>query len=195
MRFALAALALLPVAALAEITITGPSASEYWVQYTSNTITWTYSSGDPSPIDIVVFNEHNVTLDGNFSIAQYVDVSTQSFTVTNVTLVVGDDYAVQFVSPLNHSVIYATSQYFSLMAPGTKAAPTSAAASASASASGSGTASGSAASGTSPSTSSGSASATHSSSASSRNLATSTSQAVYGLIAACGIASLSSLLL
>ena len=39
----------------------------------------------------------------------------QSFTVTNVTLRVGQGYQVEFVNPLNESQVYATSQTFSVM--------------------------------------------------------------------------------
>ncbi|KAF9815636.1 hypothetical protein IEO21_04426 [Rhodonia placenta] len=195
MRFSLAALALaLLPAALADITITGPSTSEYWVQDTTNNITWTYTAGSPNPINIIVFNQNNATLNGNFSIASYVNVSQEASCRTNVTLVVGDSYGVRFTSPTNISDIYATSGLFSVRAAGTAPAPTSASSSAaSASASASGSASGSAASGTSPSTS-GSAS-TKSSAASPRAFGVQNAQAVFGVIAACGVATLSALLL
>ncbi|CCM04110.1 uncharacterized protein FIBRA_06270 [Fibroporia radiculosa] len=185
MRFAaLAALALIP-AAQAAITILGPSPSEYWVQYTTNTITWTYASGDPNPINIDVFNTHNTTLNGNFSIASYVNVSQQSFTVTNVTLVTGGDYAIRFISPTNSSMVYATSQLFSVMAPGTAPAPTT-----SASSSASSTASGSSSSSTST-TSAGSGQK----SSAIRAVGLESAQTAFGIIAACGVASLSALLL
>ena len=47
------------------------------VQNTSNVITWTYTPGDPSPVDIVVINAENATLNGDFSIDRFVDVSDQ----------------------------------------------------------------------------------------------------------------------
>lgn len=47
------------------------------VQDTTNTITWSYSAGDPSPINIFVNNLQNTTLNGNFSIATYVNVSAE----------------------------------------------------------------------------------------------------------------------
>lgn len=47
------------------------------VQNASNTITWQFSSGDPSPIDILVVNSNNATLNGAFSIARFVNVSIQ----------------------------------------------------------------------------------------------------------------------
>lgn len=47
------------------------------VQNATNTITWSYNSGDPSPIDIFVRNLQNTTLNGNFSIASYVNVSAE----------------------------------------------------------------------------------------------------------------------
>lgn len=46
------------------------------VQNTSNTIHWSFNSGDPSPVDIIVVNGYNATLNGPFSIAQFVDTST-----------------------------------------------------------------------------------------------------------------------
>ena len=47
------------------------------VQNATNTITWSYNAGDPSPIDIFVRNLQNTTLNGNFSIASYVNVSAE----------------------------------------------------------------------------------------------------------------------
>ena len=47
------------------------------MQNTSNVITWTYSPGDPSPVDIVVTNPDNTTLNGNFSIARFIDISAE----------------------------------------------------------------------------------------------------------------------
>lgn len=47
------------------------------VQNTSNVITWTFTAGDPSPVDILVVNSDNTTLNGAFDIARFVDVSIQ----------------------------------------------------------------------------------------------------------------------
>lgn len=47
------------------------------VQGVSNLIQWTYSSGDPSSVDIIVNNANNQTLNGNFSIARNVPVSQE----------------------------------------------------------------------------------------------------------------------
>jgi len=125
MRAALFALALLPSAALATITITSPSSSSYWVQNQSNVIDWTYTQGDPNPVDIIITNGNNQTLNGDFSIARFVQVSDQSFTVTNVTLVVGTGYQVVFVNPTNPAQVYANSSDFEVKASGTTPAPTS----------------------------------------------------------------------
>ncbi|KAI0093063.1 hypothetical protein BDY19DRAFT_989741 [Irpex rosettiformis] len=122
MRFILAALALLP-SAFATLKLNQPNAQSYWVQNTSNTINWQFTSGDPSPVDILVVNADNSTLNGPFSIAQFVDTSTMSFTVTNVTLKVGTGFEVQFVSPQNHTQVYATSPNFDVKAPGTAPPP------------------------------------------------------------------------
>jgi hypothetical protein len=82
---------------IATISITSPSSSSYWfvtssvhclalltslfllsrVQNVSNVIDWTYNSGDPNPVDIIVTNGNNQTLNGDFSIAQFVQVSDQ----------------------------------------------------------------------------------------------------------------------
>lgn len=45
------------------------------VQNVSNTIDWTYQSGDPTPVDIIVTNGANTTLNGDFFIARFVEVS------------------------------------------------------------------------------------------------------------------------
>ncbi|KIY53340.1 hypothetical protein FISHEDRAFT_68951 [Fistulina hepatica ATCC 64428] len=124
---AIAAIAFLPALALAEITISTPSASSYWVQNLSNVISWSYSSGDPNPISIVIVAKNSTTLNGDYSIAEYVEVSEESYTVTNVTLNVGSDYQVEFVNPSNESDVYATSGYFDVKAAGTTPADTSSA--------------------------------------------------------------------
>lgn len=49
--------------------------SLFRVQNDSNTIDWTYTSGDPNPVDILVTNGNNQTLNGDFSIARFVQVS------------------------------------------------------------------------------------------------------------------------
>jgi hypothetical protein len=125
MRAAFFALALLPSAALATITITGPSASQYWVQNDSNTIQWSYTPGDPTPVDIIITNENNQTLNGDFSIARFVPVSQESFTVTNVTLRPGTGYQVVFINSDNATQVYANSSDFEVKAAGTSPAPTS----------------------------------------------------------------------
>lgn len=47
------------------------------VQGSSNTITWTYTQGDPTPISIFIVNSDVNTLNGAFSVDEYVDVATQ----------------------------------------------------------------------------------------------------------------------
>ncbi|KAG8968267.1 hypothetical protein FRC03_008133 [Tulasnella sp. 419] len=105
--------------ALAAITITGPSSQAYWVANTSNVISWNYASGDPDPISIVVTNENTTTLNGAFSIAEFVSVSAQTFTVTNVTLKTGSGYVVNFVNGSNPSQVYASSEGFEVKPGGT----------------------------------------------------------------------------
>ncbi|THH33384.1 hypothetical protein EUX98_g818 [Antrodiella citrinella] len=184
MRFAAFVAALLPTVALATISITGPSETEYWVQFTSNNISWSFAAGDPNPVSIIIQNGNASFLNGAFSIAQNIDVSLESFTVTNVTLNVDDGFQVAFVNPSNQSQIYATSSNFSVKAPGTAPAPPiNATASASSSSS--------SPSATSP-TSSGAASPTGN--AASHSGATTVSAGVMGAIVAGGIAAFSALL-
>jgi hypothetical protein len=47
------------------------------VQDASNEIQWTYAAGDPTPVDIIVTNQANQTLNGAFSIARFVPVSQE----------------------------------------------------------------------------------------------------------------------
>ncbi|OCH90149.1 hypothetical protein OBBRIDRAFT_731355, partial [Obba rivulosa] len=100
---------------LVALSISGPSASSFWVQFSSNTITWSSNSSDPAQVDIFVTNTNTSILNGAFSIANNVPVTSESFTVTNVTLRVGDGYSVVFVSPSNNSQVLATSGTFSVM--------------------------------------------------------------------------------
>ncbi|RPD63405.1 hypothetical protein L226DRAFT_521861 [Lentinus tigrinus ALCF2SS1-7] len=180
--FKLAALAL-PIAVANAINIVGPNENAYWVQNATNTITWSFSQGDPSPININVVNGNNATLNGIFSIASFVNVSEQTFTVTNVTLRPGDGYQVQFVNTSNITQVFASSPNFTVKPPGTALAPTVSLSSSAASSTA-----------TSPSSSSSTASATGGASHNGA-MSLSTSQGVFGVIAACGVASLSALLL
>ncbi|KAI1787388.1 hypothetical protein LXA43DRAFT_712286 [Ganoderma leucocontextum] len=185
--FKLAALAL-PIAAANAITILGPSETNFWVQNQTNTITWQFNQGDPSPITINIVNANNQTLNGAFSIASFVNISLQTVTVTNVTLRPGDGYVVEFVNNTNPTQIFANSSTFTVKPPGSQAGPTA-------------TLSGSAASGSATSSSNSSSSGTSSASAtqgaSGANgaLTTASTGGVLGIIAACGVASLSGLLL
>ena len=47
------------------------------VQNVSNTIQWSYTTGDPTPVDIIITNSNNQTLNGEFSIARFVPVSQE----------------------------------------------------------------------------------------------------------------------
>jgi len=125
MRAVFAALAVLPALALATIQITGPDASDYWVQNTSKTITWTYTKGDPTPISILVVNDDVTVLNGAFSIQEYLDVALESFTVTNITLKSGSGYSVEFVDPANHTDVYAIGPKFEVKPAGTPPATSS----------------------------------------------------------------------
>jgi len=136
---AFAALAVLPALALATIQITGPDASDYWVQNTSKTITWTYENGDPTPISILILNDDITLLNGPFSIKEYVDVSLESFTITNVTLKNGTGYSVEFVNPANQTDVYALGPKFEVKASGTPPAPSGSPGGSSSSGPGSGT--------------------------------------------------------
>ncbi|KAI0698172.1 Ser-Thr-rich glycosyl-phosphatidyl-inositol-anchored membrane family-domain-containing protein [Cerioporus squamosus] len=183
--FQLAALAL-PIAVANALNIVNPNENAYWVQNTTNTITWQFSQGDPSSFNIYLVNGNNQTLNGPFAIASVVNASDQIFTVnTSVTLREGDNYQVQFVNTSNITQVFATSHNFTVKPPGTAPAPTSSASSSSSAASGTAT---------SPSSSSGTASATGGANHNGA-MSLSTSQGVFGVIAACGVASLSALLL
>ncbi|KAI0764127.1 hypothetical protein BC629DRAFT_1649115 [Irpex lacteus] len=191
MRFALAALALVP-SALGALTINAPSGQSYWVQNTSNTITWQFTSGDPSPVDILVVNSDNATLNGPFSIAQFVDTSAETFTVTNVTLKVGSGFEVQFVSPQNHSQVFATAPTSTSRPQAVPAPAATSTSNGTSSASASGSASGSGA----PSASnSASASVTRPPPAETNGAASVFGvNGIFGVVAACGVASIAIIL-
>ncbi|PAV23656.1 hesp-379 [Pyrrhoderma noxium] len=149
MLFAKSAIALLAAASSAlAIAIDTPSASSFWVQNTSNTISWSFSSSDPNPIDIVVTNSNSSILNGNFSIARFVDLSNGTFTVTNVTLTVGTGYVVNFVNTSNSEQVFAQSGTFDVKEPGTTPASVSSASATATSASGTNSGATSSASGT-----------------------------------------------
>nr|ABB96272.1 hesp-379 [Melampsora lini] len=104
-------------------TVNGPSASSYWVQFSTNTISWTQGSGDPPVVSLQIINPSKNLLNGAFSIAEYVKASLESYTVTNVTLLVGDGYQVQMVNSTNATQVYASSGAFSVKDANTAAAP------------------------------------------------------------------------
>ncbi|CAL1698423.1 unnamed protein product [Somion occarium] len=178
------ALAFVP-AAFAAISITGPSGSAY-----CNVINWTFEQGDPNPASIIVTNSNNTFLNGAFSIAEFLDLSNKTFTVTNVTLRVADGYTVSLVNPQNQSEVFASSSTFSVRAPGTP--PAASSSSESPTSTGSGSA---APTSTSPSGTSSSDASPTSGSNNSAAVSTFGAQGVLALIATCGIASLSAVLL
>jgi len=128
------------VASSMALSISSPGSNNYWVQNTSNVINWSFSSGDPNPVDITVTNSNSSFLNGAFSIARNLDASNGSFTVTDVTLLVATGYVVNFVNGTNQSQIFTSSQEFEVKKPGT---PPSSSANSTASASGSASATGS----------------------------------------------------
>lgn len=190
MRFSLVALSLLPVYAAA-ISITGPSSSDYWVADTSNNITWTFQANDPNPVSIIVTNTDNTTLNGDFSIAEFVNVSTMSFTVTNVTLLPGSNYQVVFVNATNTTQVFANSTNFEVKPNGTAPAVVSSSASASGSSS---SATGSGSSGSASSTSTSAAGSSSSASAATARVAFDVRGMLYAA-GACGLAALAGLAL
>jgi len=107
------------IASSLAISITSPNSNDYWVQATSNVINWSFSSGDPNPVDITITNSNSSFLNGAFSIARNLDASNGTFTVTNVTLRVAQGYVVNFVNGTNSSQIFASSQQFEVKKPGT----------------------------------------------------------------------------
>jgi hypothetical protein len=153
MRASLAAVALLPAYAFATLSIQSPSSSEYWVFNTSNAINWTSTSGDPESFNIAIINTNNATLNGAFSIASGV-ANNLSFEVTNVTLIPGDNYILQFVNSSNITQVFVNSSSFSVKPNGTTPAPAVTASSSASGSSGSGTS----ASGSSTATTAGSSS-------------------------------------
>ncbi|KAG8909265.1 hypothetical protein FRC00_010420 [Tulasnella sp. 408] len=101
------------------ISISGPSSEKYWVFGSSNQITWGYSQGDPTSVSVNIVNPSNDVLNGDFSISEFVTISDESYTVTNVTLRPGTGYVVNFINPKNNSEIYASSAPFEVKPAGT----------------------------------------------------------------------------
>ena len=58
------------------------------VQFTTNTISWQFTQGDPSSVDIIINNANNATLNGNFSIARAVPVSQEVHQLFYCSLIV-----------------------------------------------------------------------------------------------------------
>ncbi|KAF9073226.1 hypothetical protein BDP27DRAFT_1319067 [Rhodocollybia butyracea] len=147
----LAAAALLPAYASATFSISSPSGSEFWVFNRSNAVNWTSTAGDPTEFNIDIINTNSSILNGAFSIAPSV-ANSLSFVISNVTLVPGDGYIMQFVNVSDPTQVFVNSSAFTVMPNGTAPAPP---VTGSSSASGNGS-SGSATSGSGSSTASGS---------------------------------------
>ncbi|KIO26366.1 hypothetical protein M407DRAFT_243741 [Tulasnella calospora MUT 4182] len=101
------------------ITISGPSSEKYWVFGTSNQINWGFSQGDPTSVSVTITNQNSDVLNGKFSISEFVTVSDEAYTVTNVTLRPGSGYVVNFINPKNETDIYASSTPFEVKPAGT----------------------------------------------------------------------------
>jgi len=110
----LVAVGLIAASCVSALTITAPGSGGYWIFGKSNTISWTFNKGDANPISITVTNPDNSLLNGAFSIAQNVQVSQKSYTVTDVTLKPGDGYIVNFVNATNPNQTYVSSSSFSV---------------------------------------------------------------------------------
>ncbi|KAH8829602.1 hypothetical protein DL96DRAFT_1598796 [Flagelloscypha sp. PMI_526] len=78
------------------LTLTGSRMSAMFIN-------WSYSSSDPNPIDIIITNGNETTLNGAFSIERNVDLTNGTYTVSNVTLKVGSGYKVSFVNGTNQT--------------------------------------------------------------------------------------------
>jgi hypothetical protein len=106
-------------ALVSAISISGPSSEKYWVFGTSNQITWGFSQGDPTSVSVTVTNDNSDVLNGKFSISEFVTISDEAYTVTNVTLRPGAGYVVNFINPNNNTEIYASSAPFEVKPAGT----------------------------------------------------------------------------
>ncbi|MBW0552178.1 hypothetical protein O181_091893 [Austropuccinia psidii MF-1] len=100
-------------------TINNPSSSAYWVQFATNTIAWSNGGSDPSQVSLQIVHPNKTILNGVFAITEFVPTSLESFTVTNVTLLVSDGYIVQMVNTTNNTQVYTSSAPFSVKPNGT----------------------------------------------------------------------------
>ncbi|EIW56420.1 uncharacterized protein TRAVEDRAFT_49246 [Trametes versicolor FP-101664 SS1] len=123
MRISFAVIAL-SIAVTSALEITAPSQSVFWVQDTSNTITWTFNEGDPSPLTIILENTDPQILNGvGLALTSSVDTSAESFTVANVTFPAVNGYTVEFVDPVNNNVVFASSAVFMIKPAGSAPPP------------------------------------------------------------------------
>jgi len=113
------AVALVP--SVLAVQITSPNSEAYWVYGVSNTISWTYSAGDPTTISIFITNPDSSALNGPFAVAENVPIAQQSVTVTQVTLRPDDGYIVNFVDATNTTDIFAQSSGFTVKPQGSLA--------------------------------------------------------------------------
>ncbi|KAG9311565.1 hypothetical protein JVU11DRAFT_7772 [Chiua virens] len=132
------AAAALVAAAQAQLTITNPSPSSWWVAGSANTLAWTCDTSPYSAYTVVVSNSDTTILSAPLALIASVPNYDCSFTVNQQqsSLAVSNTWTVSLANAVNISDIYASAQ-FEVKAAGT-AYPTS-------SSSASGTATGSAA--------------------------------------------------
>jgi len=141
-------IAALAASAQAALTITQPSASNWWIADSVNNIAWTCGNGNPAAYTVVVTNPDVKLLTGPLAVVGVLNDYICSYSYTpGSELRVGTGYTLSLTDILNSTHIYATSDPFEIKPKGSTYPPQvtpGAGASGSNAASGSGTATGSA---------------------------------------------------
>ncbi|CAO1620733.1 unnamed protein product [Parajaminaea phylloscopi] len=116
-----AAAGLLAANALA-FEISSPSADNYWVTNTTNTLNWKANSTDPEYFSVQLLNQNSSSLNGNFQIGNALTTVNGTAQIRLDSIPVGT-YSVLFVNSsnyeLDHPQVYYTSGLFELRPNGT----------------------------------------------------------------------------
>ncbi|OAX40554.1 hypothetical protein K503DRAFT_848892 [Rhizopogon vinicolor AM-OR11-026] len=118
-RLALASVAFLGVVS-AQLTITSPSANDWWVAQSLNTLAWTCDTSPYQNFTILLTNSNLSILPAPLAIIAVQDNFDCSETITQQQSAqpAGTGYVVQLASTVNETDVYASSQPFEIKALG-----------------------------------------------------------------------------
>ncbi|OCF36802.1 hypothetical protein I316_01398 [Kwoniella heveanensis BCC8398] len=123
MRYTLAISAIFAAAGLvsAELKVTQPTASHWWVAQSLNTLAW--DGSDPSQFSVFISNPDQNVLTSILALTSVTYAYDKSKTINPGNITPATGYTILLTNPLNSSDVYATSQTFEIKAVGSEYPP------------------------------------------------------------------------